>query len=112
MLLGTRAVVFALYGVLGLAFVAETAVLAWEFWDYGWFSFLTQDSHLFLFFPTFGIVALAAFYVPSCAFVDLYWRHVRLGQARFLLGHRRKHLERGPAARSEVAQGGDSSVQR
>ena len=24
---------------------------------------------------------------PSCAFVDLYWRHVRLGQARFLLAH-------------------------
>jgi hypothetical protein len=107
MLLGTRAFVFALYGVLGLAFVAETAVLAWEFWDYGWFSFLTQDSHLFLFFPTFGIVALAAFYVPSCAFVDLYWRHVRLGQARFLLG-----LLALAIAAALVAEGIDASPAR
>jgi hypothetical protein len=105
--LATRAFVFALYGVLGLAFVAETAVLAWEFSDHGWFSFLTQDSHLFLFFPTFGIVALAAFYVPSCAFVDLYWRHVRLGQARFLLA-----LLALAIAAALVAEGIDASPAR
>jgi hypothetical protein len=107
MLLGTRAFVFTLYAALALAFMAETAVLAWEFWEDGWFSFLTQDSHLFLFFPTFGIVALAAFYVPSCAFVDLYWRHVSLGQARFLLG-----LLALAVAAALVAEAIDSSPSR
>jgi hypothetical protein len=107
MLIGTRAFVFALFTALGLAFVAETAVLAWEFWNHGWFSFLTQDSHLFLFFPTFGIVALTAFYVPGCAFVDLYWRHVRHGQARFLLG-----LLALAVASTLVAEGIDASPSR
>ncbi len=46
----------------------------------------TSDSHLFLFFPTLGLVALAAFYLPSCAFVDMYWRHVQLGGLRFVIG--------------------------
>jgi uncharacterized membrane protein YuzA (DUF378 family) len=72
--------------LLGLSFVAQTVVLAWEYQSASWFDFLTHDSHLFLFFPTFGLVALAAFYVPSCVFVDMYWRHVRFGPARFIAG--------------------------
>ena len=58
-----------------------------EFWkDDLWVAFLTSDSHLFLFFPTFAVVALVAFYLPSCAIVDLYWNHLRLGRIRFALG--------------------------
>ena len=83
---GARLFVSVIYVILGLSFLATTAVLAYEFQDTEWFTFATSDSHLFLFFPTLGMVALAAFYVPSCALVDLYWRHVAYGPARFISG--------------------------
>lgn len=86
MLIGVRVLVFIAYLVLAASFVAGTAVLFWEFGPDNGLLFATHDSHLFLFFPTLGVVALAAFYLPSCAFVDLYWRHVRFGKVRLLLG--------------------------
>jgi hypothetical protein len=43
-------------------------------------------SHLFIFFPTFGILALAAFYLPSVIFSHLYWNYIPWGVARFLFG--------------------------
>ena len=84
--LGPRLFVLLVYTCLGLSFVATTAVLAYEFRDAGWFDLSTADSHLFWFFPTLGIVALVAFYVPSCALADLYWRHVPYGKLRFAVG--------------------------
>lgn len=86
MTLGARLFVFIVYFVLGLSFLAVPALLVWEFGPERALTFATFDSHLFLFFPTLGLVALAAFYVPSSAFVDLYWQHVRFGPIRFLLG--------------------------
>lgn len=87
MLPASRAFVFSIYLLLGLSFVAETVVLAYEFRDANWFTIATHDSHLFLFFPILGTVALAAFYVPSCVFVDMYWRNrVPFGQLRFGIG--------------------------
>lgn len=87
MLLGAHAFVTIIYGTMALSFVATTAVLAWEFQaEHRWIDFMAMDSHLFLFFPTFGVLALLAFYLPSVAFVDHYWRHVPLGKVRFLLG--------------------------
>src|SRR5690606_896958 len=86
MSLGARAFVFIVYGLLGASFVAVPALLIWEFGPEQALTFVTFDSHLFLFFPTLGLVALAAFYQPSCAFVDLYWRYIRLGPLRFLAG--------------------------
>lgn len=86
MSLGARAFVFIIYLVLGVSFIAETAVLFWEFGHEHALTFASFDSHLFLFFPTLGLVALAAFYLPSCAFVDLYARHVSLGKLRFIIG--------------------------
>lgn len=83
---GARVFVLAVFTLLGLSFVATTATLAYEFRDAQWVDFLTLDSHLFLFFPTFGIAALAAFYTPACAFLDLYWRHIPYGKLRFLVG--------------------------
>ena len=83
---GARCFVLAVFALLGLSFVTSTGVLAYEFWDAQWVDILTLDSHLFLFFPTFGVVALAAFYLPACTFVDLYWRHLAYGKLRFLLG--------------------------
>ena len=47
---------------------------------------VAAHSHLFFFFPVFGILALAAFYLPSVIFVDLYWRHLPYGKLRFLIG--------------------------
>lgn len=86
MSLGARAFVFIVYVLLGASFIAETAVLFWEFGPEHAMTFATFDSHLFLFFPTLGLVALAAFYLPSCAFVDLYARYVSLGPLRFIIG--------------------------
>jgi hypothetical protein len=86
MLTGTRAVTLALFALLGLSFLAGTGTLIWEFWDSGWFTIATHDSHLFLFFPTLGLVALAAFYVPALAFTDMYWQHVAYGRPRFIIG--------------------------
>ncbi|HEX2840796.1 hypothetical protein [Hyphomicrobium sp.] len=83
---GARAFVFIVYFVLGLSFLAVPGVLFWEFGPEKALTFAAFDSHLFLFFPTLGLVALAAFYVPSCAFVDMYWRHVSFGRLRFLIG--------------------------
>lgn len=79
--------VFVVFLALGLSFVATTGALVSEFQrDDLWVDFLTSDSHLFLFFPTFAIVALVAFYLPSCAIADLYWNHLSLGRIRFAIG--------------------------
>lgn len=86
MSLGARAFVFIIYLGLGLSFIAVPAVLVWEFGPERAMTFATFDSHLFLFFPTLGLVALAAFFLPSCAFVDMYWRHISFGPLRFLVG--------------------------
>lgn len=86
MSLGARAFVFIVYLGLGLSFIAVPALLVWEFGPEKALTFATFDSHLFLFFPTLGLVALAAFYLPSCAFVDMYWRHISFGRLRFLIG--------------------------
>ncbi|MEM7774833.1 MAG: hypothetical protein AAF732_04435 [Pseudomonadota bacterium] len=87
MLLGAHAFVTIVFGTMALSFVASTAVLAWEFWEYRrWVDFMAMDSHLFVFFPTFGVISLLAFYLPSVVFVDHYWRHVPLGKVRFVIG--------------------------
>ncbi len=74
---GPRVFVFVVFLAMGLSFIATTGALMAEFWeDELWLDFLTSDSHLFLFFPTFAIISLVAFYLPSCAIVDLYWNHL------------------------------------
>jgi hypothetical protein len=86
MSVGARAFVFVIFLLLGLSFIGETALMFSEFGPDKGLSFATFDSHLFLFFPTLGVVALAAFYLPSCVFVDMYWRHVSYGKLRFAIG--------------------------
>jgi len=72
---------------IAISFFATTGILMYEFReDRVWLDFLALDSHFFVFFPTFGIVALYAFYLPSVAFVDLYFRHVEGGPVRFGVG--------------------------
>jgi hypothetical protein len=86
MLVGVRVFIAVLYTLIGLSFLGTTGVLISEFRDHHWLSLATFYSHLFLFFPIFGVLALIAFYTPSCVFLDMYWRHVRYGRIRFLFG--------------------------
>ena len=81
-----RVIVAVVYVCLGLSFLASTGLLIWEFQDTDWQLMVLAHSHLFFFFPVFGILALSAVYVPSVVFADLYWRHLRYGKARFLVG--------------------------
>lgn len=84
----TRAIVAIVFAVLGMSFIITTAVLYSEFREHDWFTLATLYSHLFIFFPTFGILALCAFYAPACAFLDLYWNSGRVpfGKLRFAFG--------------------------
>lgn len=77
------AVVFAL---LGASFIASTVLLYLEFQNHGWGTLALTHSHLFLFFPTFGLLALGAFHLPSAVFVHLYWYTVPRGKLRFFHG--------------------------
>ena len=81
-----RVVVAVVYLILGLSFLASTGLLIQEFQGTDWRSMIIAHSHLFFFFPVFGILALAAFYLPSVVFTDLYWRHLPYGKLRFLIG--------------------------
>ena len=86
---GAHLFVAIVYAGLAASFVASTATLILEFKDLDWLSLALTHSHLFVFFPTFGIVVLAAFYWPSVIFTHLYWSketRVRYGKARFLIG--------------------------
>ena len=86
MSLSARAFIIIVFGTMALSFVLTTAVLAWEFRGQDWLTIANFYSHLFIFFPTFGIVTLIAFYTPACVFVDLYLHHVPWGQYRFIVG--------------------------
>lgn len=90
---GVRLFVFIVFSTIGVAFGAVTGALVYEFngWSLGdnhaaLIALATLNSHLFLFFPTLGVLALFAFYIPACVFVDLYWRHIPYGRLRFVLG--------------------------
>ncbi len=82
---GIRATVFIIFLILGLSFVSVLGALVYEFRDIKWFDIATIYSQLFLFFPTFGILALCAFYFPACVFLDMYWHHINNGRAGVLL---------------------------
>src|SRR5215831_20457543 len=81
-----RVIVAVAYVCLGLSFLASTGLLIREFQGTDWQAMVLAHSHLFFFFPVFGLLALTAFYLPSVVFADLYWRHLRFGKARFLAG--------------------------
>lgn len=85
---GAHFFVAFVYAVLAASFVASTATLFLEFRDHDWLSLALTHSHLFIFFPTFGIVVLAAFYWPAVMFTHLYWSPggIPFGKLRFLFG--------------------------
>jgi hypothetical protein len=83
---GARIFVGVIFAALAASFVASTAMMISEFWNGPWDKLLMTYSHLFVFFPTFGLLVLAGFYLPSVIFTDLYWNHAWYGKARFIVG--------------------------
>ena len=83
---GARIVVALAYLILGASFIASTGLLIHEFQGSDWQSIVIAHSHLFVFFPLLGVLVLAAFYLPSVVFTDLYWRHLKFGKVCFLIG--------------------------
>lgn len=79
----------AVFVILGLSFWLSTALLIIEFRDADWPTLLVAHSHLFFFFPVFGCLALAAFFIPSVVFTDFYWYELsktKHGRTRFAVG--------------------------
>jgi len=83
---GAYVFVAFVYVILAAAFLMSTALVIREFQDYDWLAIVLTHSHLFLFFPLFGLLVLAAFYLPSVAFTHMYWYHVPWGRVRFIFG--------------------------
>jgi len=86
MSIGSRVFIALIFLALGVSFIVTTGTLYYEFQDSKWFSLAVFYSHLFVFFPTFGLVALWAFYIPASVFTDMYWHHTKWGKVRFFLG--------------------------
>lgn len=81
-----RIFVGSLFALIGIAFVVPAVVLIYEFSAIDWQTLLFAHSHLFFFFPVFGILALVAFYQPAVAFTHFYWEYVKFGKARYAFG--------------------------
>src|SRR5215470_8917152 len=85
-MLGARIFVAIAFVLLGVSFIASTALLIDEFRSLDWFTMVVAHSYLFFFFPVLGLLALCAFYLPSVVFTHLYWNHLPYGRVRFLIG--------------------------
>lgn len=83
---GARIFVTTVFVLLGAMFIASTALLVHEFNDRSLPALVMMHSHLFVFFPVLGILALAAFRLPAIVFTHIYWTSIRFGKIRFLLG--------------------------
>lgn len=83
---GARIFVGLVFVALGASFLASTGLLIREFQGTDWLSMVVAHSHLFIFFPLLGILALVAFYLPAVIFTHLYWAHLPFGRLRFLAG--------------------------
>ena len=83
---GARIFVAVAFVVMGASFLASTGLLIYEFREVDWLTMVVVHSHLFLFYPVFGLLALVAFYVPSTVLTHLYWNHVPYGRIRFVFG--------------------------
>jgi hypothetical protein len=85
-MVGARIFVALSFLLLGVSFIASTALLIYEFQPVDWVTMVVANSHLFFFFPVLGVLALFAFYLPSVVFTHLYWNHLPYGKVRFLVG--------------------------
>ena len=85
-MIGVKIFVATAYLILGASFYSSTWLVISEFQELDWPAMVMVHSHLFFFFPVFGVLALVAFYLPSVVFTHLYWYHLQYGKLRFLLG--------------------------
>ena len=83
---GARAFVTLVFLVLGASFVGWTGLFIYEFREQDWMALLLLHSHLFLFYPTLGLLALVAFHLPATVFTHMYWTHIANGRLRFCIG--------------------------
>ena len=83
---GARIFVTVVFALIGASFIAQTALFIREFKDVDWIAILLLHSHLFVFFPTLGLLALVAFHLPATVLVHMYWHHIPHGRIRFVLG--------------------------
>ena len=84
---GAKVFVSVIFAVLGASFIASTALFLKEFGAVDPVRMLLVHSHIYLFFPLFGILALAAFWLPAVVFTDMYWRYTaNFGPLRFCAG--------------------------
>ncbi len=74
------------FTVLAAAFVADTAIVLWEYPQKLWLPILSFHSQNFIFFPTVGIVALLAFWRAGAVVMDAYWRYIKLGRLILVIG--------------------------
>jgi hypothetical protein len=111
-MVGARVFVAIAFIVMGGSFIASTALLIHEFQGLDWLTMVVAHSHLFLFFPVMGLLALIAFYLPSVVLTHLYWNHVPLGKFRYVVGAlvlvglafgAGRYLDREPRSIFEVA---------
>ncbi len=83
---GARWFVTVIFVLLGASFIGWTALFIYEFRDQDWLALLLLHSHLLLFYPTLGLLALAAFHLPATVFTHMYWTHIAHGRLRFGIG--------------------------
>ncbi|MFM9941308.1 MAG: hypothetical protein ACKVP7_17635 [Hyphomicrobiaceae bacterium] len=76
-----------IFTLLGASFIASTAFMLREFATTDAETMVIAHSHVFIFFPLLGLVALAAFYLPSVIFTDHYLTNLGwFGWVRFGVG--------------------------
>jgi hypothetical protein len=85
-MVGARIFVAVAFAIMGLSFIVSTGLLIYEFQSLDWLTMIAAHSHLFFFFPVFGLLALIAFFLPSVVLTHLYWTHVPFGKVRFIVG--------------------------
>jgi hypothetical protein len=83
---GARIFVAIVFVIFGASFIASTGLLIYEFQELDWPTMVVAHSHLFFFYPVFGLLALIAFFLPSVILTHLYWTHVPYGKLRFIVG--------------------------
>jgi hypothetical protein len=83
---GARIFVTCIFVCLGLIFLASSAIFVHEFSNASLQPLMMMHSHLFVFFSTLGLLALAAFRLPATVLTHFYWNHLKYGPLRYLLG--------------------------
>src|SRR5262249_39971097 len=81
-----RVIVAAAYVGLGLSFLASTGLLIRDFQGADWQAMVLAHRHPFVYCPLFAVLSLGAFYLASVVSAGWYWRHLRYGKVRFLIG--------------------------